>query len=71
MQGALVKLGLYGEQENGNIGGLTVQPLSHNVKMLWIGSSRRGSAEMNLPSIHEDAGSIPDLAQWDKDLPLL
>ena len=32
-----------------------------------FGSSRPGSMEVNLTSIHEDASSIPGLAHWVKD----
>ena len=39
--------------------------------ILTFWSSCCGSAEINLPSIPENAGLIPGLAQWVKDLELL
>ena len=40
-------------------------------KAVCMGSSRHGSEETNLTSIHEYAGSIPGLPQWVKDAALL
>ena len=41
------------------------------IKNIQLGSSRCGSSLTNLTSIHEDECSIPDLAQWVKELALL
>ena len=40
-------------------------------KVCWVWSSRRGSRETNLTSIHEDPGLIPGLTQCVRDLVLL
>ena len=41
-----------------------------NTKNIQLGSSHCGAAEMNLTSIHEDAGLILGPAQWVKNSPL-
>ena len=54
------KLGFYSKRNRNMLKGLK-----------HFRSFQFGSAEMNLTSNHEDAGSIPGLAQWLKDLALL
>ena len=45
-------------------------PGRHCIKIIMFRSSRHGSAEVNMTSIHEEAGSIPGLTQWVKHLVL-
>ena len=58
--------GCYGGTQEGHL----TQEAELSQKIGMFGRSCRGSAEMNLTSTHEDAGSIPGLFQWVKDLVL-